>query len=210
MKYNYNTIFSFVILLIVFNNFIHCDNITINQLNLAISSYQNNVLKTYEEVLEFKNNGTVTKYNIFFNLKKYGMDMDKKKIEKNIEILKEAKENGKSLYKIDESKLLEEIHLREKSYLKKYFNILNIVRDTNLLYQKLVHMIKKAFIIFICVIIIIIILAVGIIVYITSPSCKKYQLLIDEKDKDNTNNSSQFRIVRILNNFMKPSEKKTN
>ena len=62
----------------------------------------------------------------------------------------------------------------------------------------------------------IILLAIGIIVYITSPRCKKYQLLIDEKDKDNNddgkndNSSGQFRIVKIFNSFMKPSQKKTN
>ena len=210
-----NTLFSFILYIIVFVYFINCENITTNQLNLAISSYQNNVLKTYEDVLEFRNNGTVTKYNILFNLKKYAMDLDKKRIERNIERLKDAKEQSTKI-KIDESKLLDEIQMREKLFLKKYRQLLNIVRNTNLLYQKVVHTIKKIFIISICVVIFIILLAIGIIVYITSPRCKKYQLLIDEKDKDNNddgkndNSSGQFRIVKIFNSFMRPSPKKTN
>ena len=209
----HNTLFSFILYITIFVYFVNCENITTNQLNLAISSYQNNVLKTYEDVLEFRNNGTVTKYNILFNLKKYAMDLDKNKIERNIERLKDAKEQS-TTSKIDESKLLDEIQIREKLYLKKYRQLLRIVRDTNLLYKKVVHTIKKIFIIFICVIIFIILLAIGIIVYITNPRCKKYQLLIDEKDNNddgkNDNSSGQFRIVKIFNNFMKPSPKKTN
>ena len=150
----YNNLCLFIFYITAFNHFINCQNITTNQLNLAISSYQNNVLKKFEEVLEIKNNGTVSKYNILFNLKKYAMNMDKKKIERNIEKLQESKEHLP--YKINEVKLLEEINIKEKSFLKKYKQILNIVRDTNKLYLRFVQMVKTAFIIFICFVIIII------------------------------------------------------
>ena len=66
----------------------NCGHVSSNQLNLIINSYQNNVLKNYEETLEFKNNGTVTRFNIFFNLKRLMMKLSKNKIERNIEKLK--------------------------------------------------------------------------------------------------------------------------
>ena len=139
--------------------------------------------------------------------------MDKKKIERNIEKLQESKEHLP--YKINEVKLLEEINIKEKSFLKKYKQILNIVRDTNKLYLRFVQMVKTAFIIFICFVIIITILAIGIMVYITSPRCKKYNMLIDEKDKDkdnsnnsNSNDSEAYKVVKILNNFISPNKEK--
>ncbi len=211
MQYNY--LFLFIFYITVFSHYINCQNITTNQLNLAINSYQNNVLKNFEEVLEIRNNGTVSKYNILFNLKKYAMNMDKKKIERNIEKLQESKKNLP--YKINEAKLLEEINLKEKSFLRKYKQILNIARDTNKLYLRVIQMIKTAFIIFICFIIITSILTIEIMIYITSPRYKKYNMLIDEKDKDkdnsnnpNSNDSEAYKVVKILNNFISPNKEK--
>ena len=78
----------FSIIAIISFKIINCGNVSSNQLNLIINSYQNNVLKNYEETLEFKNNGTVTRFNIFFNLKRLMMKLSKNKIERNIEKLK--------------------------------------------------------------------------------------------------------------------------
>ena len=55
------------------------------------------------------------------------------------------------------------------------------------------------------------ILAVGVIIYITSPRCKKYKILIDEKDENNDNNKNKdskiYRVVKIINNLIKSDKK---
>ena len=197
--------------LITFISFINCDeHISSNKLNLIISSFQNNVLKNYEEALEFRNNGTVSRFNIFYNIKRYMMKLAKNKIERNIEKIKQAKENPS--YKVDEIKLVEEINKKEKIFLKDYKKLLNIIKDTNKLYLKCIELIKKIFIISITIVIFLTILAIGIIIYLTSPNCRKYNMLINENEKDDSNNANKddsktYRIVKIINSFMKSNKK---
>ena len=208
--------FLIIINIIIFISFINCDEqqqqqlISQNKFNLIISSYQNNVLKKFEEVIEFKTNGTVSRFNILYNIKRYMMKLDKKKIERNIEKIKKAKENPS--YKINEFKLAEEITQKEKTFIKDYRQLLKIIRDTNNLYKKFIQFLKKIFIISISIVIFCTILAIGIIIYITSPKCKKYNILINEKEKDgnndnNTDDNSSFKIVKIFNRFMKSDQK---
>ena len=208
-------IFNFIIFL-SFISFINCDEqqqqkqISQNKFNLIISSYQNNVLKKFGEVIEFKTPGTVSRFNILYNIKRYMMKLDKKKIERNIEKIKKAKENPS--YKINEFKLAEEITQKEKTFIKDYRQLLKIIRDTNNLYKKFIQFLKKIFIISISIVIFCTILAIGIIIYITSPKCKKYNILINEKEKDgnndnNTDDNSSFKIVKIFNRFMKSDQK---
>ena len=197
--------------LITFISFINCDeHISSNKLNLIISSFQNNVLKNYEEALEFRNNGTVSRFNIFYNIKRYMMKLAKNKIERNIEKIKQAKENPS--YKVNEIKLVEEINKKEKIFLKDYKKLLNIIKDTNKLYLKCIELIKKIFIISITIVIFLTILAIGIIIYLTSPKCRKYNMLINENEKDDSNNANKddsktYRIVKIINSFMKSNKK---
>ena len=197
--------------LITFISFINCDeHISSNKLNLIISSFQNNVLKNYEEALEFRNNGTVSRFNIFYNIKRYMMKLAKNKIERNIEKIKQAQENPS--YKVDEIKLVEEINKKEKIFLKDYKKLLNIIKDTNKLYLKCIELIKKIFIISITIVIFLTILAIGIIIYLTSPKCRKYNMLINENEKDDSNNANKddsktYRIVKIINSFMKSNKK---
>ena len=199
------------LLSIILFSAINCGHISSNQLNLIINSYQNNVLKNYEEVLEFRNNGTVLRFNILFNLKRFMMKLTKNKIERNIEKLKMANENPSN--KINEAKLIEETNRKEKIFVKEYKELLNIIRDTNELYLEFIEILKKIFFIFIYITIFLIILAVGLIIYITSPKCKKYNILIDEKDDNNDNNkkknkdSKMFRVVKIINNLIKSDKK---
>ena len=208
MLFKYFLIF---INLITFISFINCDeHISSNKLNLIISSFQNNVLKNYEEALEFRNNGTVSRFNIFYNIKRYMMKLAKNKIERNIEKIKQAKENQS--YKVDEIKLVEEINKKEKIFLKDYKKLLNIIKDTNKLYLKCIELIKKIFIISITIVIFLTILAIGIIIYLTSPRCRKYNMLINENEKDDSNNANKddskaYKIVKIVNSFMKSNKK---
>ena len=208
MLFKYFLIF---INLITFISFINCDeHISSNKLNLIISSFQNNVLKNYEEALEFRNNGTVSRFNIFYNIKRYMMKLAKNKIERNIEKIKQAKENPS--YKVDEIKLVEEINKKEKIFLKDYKKLLNIIKDTNKLYLKCIELIKKIFIISITIVIFLTILAIGIIIYLTSPRCRKYNMLINENEKDDSNNANKddskaYKIVKIVNSFMKSNKK---
>ena len=64
------------------------------------------------------------------------------------------------------------------------------------------------------------VLSIAFMIYITSPNCRKYNLLLDNKENDkkidqdennniimNTNDSASFKVVKVLNNFIK-SEKK--
>jgi hypothetical protein len=208
MLFKYFLIF---INLITFISFINCDeHISSNKLNLIISSFQNNVLKNYEEALEFRNNGTVSRFNIFYNIKRYMMKLAKNKIERNIEKIKQAQENPS--YKVDEIKLVEEINKKEKIFLKDYKKLLNIIKDTNKLYLKCIELIKKIFIISITIVIFLTILAIGIIIYLTSPRCRKYNMLINENEKDDSNNANKddskaYKIVKIVNSFMKSNKK---
>ena len=206
MKFNNN--FAIILIIITFISLINCDEVLSNRLDLILNSYQNNVLKNYEESLEFKTNGTVSRFNILFNLKRYMMTLDKRNIERNIEKLKLAKE--KPSYKIDESKVSEEIMRKERIFLNEYKQLLQIIKDTNRLYNKCMRTLKRIFIVIASVLIFLTILAIGIMIYITSPSCRKYNALIDEKDeksKDNKNESSVYKVVTIINNFMKSDKK---
>ena len=199
----------FLILTIIQFIIINCGHVSSNQLNLIINSYQNNVLKNYEEALEFKNNGTVSRFNIFFNLKRFMMKLSKNKIERNIEKLKLANENPSN--KINHIKLIEETNRKEKVFLKEYRELLNIIRDTNELYLQCMRTLKKIFLIVIYITIFLTILAVGVIIYITSPRCKKYNLLIDEKNENNDNNKNKdskiYKVVKIVNNLIKSDKK---
>ena len=216
MSPKHNLIIFNLIIFISFISFINCDEqqqqkqISQNKFNLIISSYQNNVLKKFEEVIEFKNNGTVSRFNILYKIKRYMMKLDKNKIERNIERIKKAKENPS--YKINEFQLAEEITQREKIFVKDYRQLLKIIRDTNNLYNGFIKFLKKIFMICISIVIFCTILAIGIIIYITSPKCKKYNILINEKEKDGSNDDNKddnnsFKIVKILNRFMKSDQK---
>ena len=208
----FNFYFIFLLYITIFISYITSDEVSSNQIKLIISSYQNNVLKHYEEALEFTANGTVWKYNIAFNLKRFFMKIEKRQIERDIEKLLTAKSNNSS--KINQSKLVKEINSNEKSFLKLYRQLLNIKRDSNELYIQCLYLLKKAFIICITVIIIITLITIGVMLYITSPKWRKYNMLINEKEKeenDKTDNESndnkQFKVVKILNNIMKSDKK---
>ena len=138
------------------------------------------------------------------------MKLAKNKIERNIEKIKQAQENPS--YKVDEIKLVEEINKKEKIFLKDYKKLLNIIKDTNKLYLKCIELIKKIFIISITIVIFLTILAIGIIIYLTSPRCRKYNMLINENEKDDSNNANKddskaYKIVKIVNSFMKSNKK---
>ena len=210
MLLNLNIYFLFLLYITKFINFINCDEVSSNQLNLLINSYQNNVLKIYEETLQLTENGTVWNYNILFNIKRYLMNLDKRAIERNLEKLKTAKDNPS--YKVDQSELVKDINSKEKSFLKSYKKLLNIMKDSNELYQQFMHILKIIFIVCISAVIIITLITIGVMVYISSPKWKNYNMLLNEKNenKNDTNendNSKQFKVVKILNNIMK-SEKK--
>ena len=205
----YNIILPFIIYINFLNFFANCEGeISRNQVDLLLHSYHNDILKKSEEIEQIKINGTVSKYNILFNLKRYTMNIDKKMIERDLERLQHP-ENYK--YKLDESKLVKDINAREKSFSKKYKEVLNTVRQTNKLYQKIVHTIKMIFIFFICFIIIATLITIGIMVYITSPRFKNYSRLQEDESqnngKNNTSDSTAYKVVKILNNFVQ-SEKK--
>jgi len=77
---------------------------------------------------------------------------------------------------------------------------------------KCIELIKKIFIISITIVIFLTILAIGIIIYLTSPRCRKYNMLINENEKDDSNNANKddsktYRIVKIINSFMKSNKK---
>ena len=202
--------FILIIYVIFFFPSIYCELISKSQLDLLINSYQNNVLKNYEELLEMKDNGTVWKYNILFNLKIYSMNFDKKKIEKTIDRLKQPRENFP--YKINEKKLVKEINNGELSFLNKYKEILVIIKGTNALYFKTIHMIKTVVIFLICFVLFVTLLVLGIMVYITKPKLNNYNPLNEDENKDNqtTNDNTTYKVVKILNNFRKSRKKRLN
>ena len=187
--------------------FVNCEGeISNNQIDLLVYIYNNDILKKFEEIEKIKVNGTVSKYNILFNLKRYAMNVEKKMIERNLEKLQHQ---GIYKYKIDEAKLVKDINTRVKSFTRKYKEVLNTVRQTNKLYQKVMHTIKMIFICIICFIVVATLITIGIMVYITSPRFKNYsRLQEDENGKNNKgSDSTAFKVVKILNNFVQ-SEKK--
>ena len=206
-------LFNIFLSLFIYTNFLifiaNCEGeISRNQVDLLFYSYNTDILKKFEEIEKIKVNGTVSKYNILFNLKRFLMNLDKKAIERNLEKLQHP-ENYK--YKLDESKLVKDINARQKSFSRKYKEVLNTVRQTNKLYQKIIHTIKMAFIIFICFIVIVTLITIGIMVYVTSPRFKNYSRLQEDEggkdNKGNTTDSTAYKVVKILNNFVQ-SEKK--
>ena len=204
----FSNFYTFIIVILLFISFINCEEVSLNKVNLIISSFQNNVLKNYEEVLELKNNGTVSRFNVLYGIKKFTMNLHKKSLERNIEKLKLSKE--KNSLKINEPKLVEEISYKEKLFLNEYQQLLKIVKDTNELYLHFMKALKKICMIIFYVIIFLTLIVIGITIYITSPTCRKYNRLIEEKDesdKNAKNDSTIYRGVKIVNNFM-GSEKK--
>jgi len=203
----FNKFYAFIFIL-VFSSFINCEEVSINKVNLIINSFQNNVLKNFEEALEIKNNGTVSRFNILYGIKKFTLNIHKKSIERNIEKLKLSKENPS--LKINEPRLVDEISHKEKIFLNEYKQLLKIVKDTNELYLHFMKTIKKIFMIIFYIIILLTLIVIGITIYITSPSCRKYNRLIEEKDESDKkakNDSALYKVVKIVNNFM-TSEKK--
>ena len=203
----FNNFYAFIIIL-VFASFINCEEVSMNKVNLIINSFQNNVLKNYEDALEIKNNGTVSRFNILYGIKRFTMNLHKKSIERNIEKLKLSKENPS--LKINEPKLVEDINYKEKKFLNEYQQLLKIVKDTNELYLHFMKTVKRIVMIIFYIIILLVLIVIGITIYITSPSCRKYNRLIEEKDesdKNAKNDSALYKVVKIVNNFM-TSEKK--
>ena len=203
----FNNFYAFIFILVI-TSFINCEEVSMNKVNLIINSFQNNVLKNYEDALEIKNNGTVSRFNILYGIKRFTMNLHKKSIERNIEKLKLSKENPS--LKINEPKLVEEINYKEKKFLNEYQQLLKIVKDTNELYLHFMKTVKRIVMIIFYIIILLVLIVIGITIYITSPSCRKYNRLIEEKDesdKNAKNDSALYKVVKIVNNFM-TSEKK--
>ena len=212
--------FTFISIFLYFSLYlmINCGDITKEELNKVLDLFNSNVLEKYKEIEEIRNNGTISKYNVVYNFKKFILKLNKNIIERKIYKLKEQ-ENYK--YKFDQEKLVQDINIRIEDFLKKYKEILNSNEKTNIIYIQTVSIIKIAAIIFICFILLIILLSIAIMIYITSPNCRKYNLLLDNKengkniDQDensniimNTNDSASFKVVKVLNNFIKSERKR--
>ena len=197
---------------------INCGDITKEELNKVLDLFNSSVLEKYKEIEEIRNNGTVSKFNLIYNFKKFVLKLNRNIIERKIYKLKEPENYP---YKFNQSKLVEDINIRIEDFLKKYQDILDSKDKTNILYIKTMNIIKIAVIIFICFILLIILLSIAFMIYITSPSCRKYNLLIDNKENDkiidqdknsniimNTNDSASFKVVKVLNNFIKSERKR--
>ena len=196
---------------------INCGDISKEELNKVLDLFNSSVLEKYKEIEEIRNNGTISKYNLIYNFKKFVLKLNRNIIERKIYKLKEPENYP---YKFNQSKLVEDINIRIEDFLKKYQEILDSKDKTNILYIKTINIIKIAAIIFICFILLIILLSIAFMIYITSPSCRKYNLLIDSKENDkiidhdknsniimNTNDSASFKVVKVLNNFIKSERK---
>ena len=197
---------------------INCGDITKEELNKVLDLFNSSVLEKYKEIEEIRNNGTISKYNLIYNFKKFVLKLNRNIIERKIYKLKEPENYP---YKFNQSKLVEDINIRIEDFLKKYQEILDSKDKTNIIYIKTINIIKIAAIIFICFILLIILLSIAFMIYITSPSCRKYNLLIDDKENDkridhdknsniimNTNDSASFKVVKVLNNFIKSERKR--
>ena len=152
------------------------------------------------------------------------MKLDKNNIGRIIEKLKKAQNSPSN--NINESKLIEEIYTKEKTFLRKYKQLLKNIKETNNLYIKCIKTIKKIFKIMLYIVLIMSIISIGIIIYVTRPLCKKYNILYEDKEKDNdkddnnisndsfnsnsniNSNKKEFKIVTILNSFMKTGNNK--
>lgn len=196
---------------------INCGDITKEELNKVLDLFNSNVLEKYKEIEEMTNNGTISKYNVVYNFKKFILKLKRNIIERKIYKLKEPENYP---YKFDQQKLLQEINIKIEEFLRKYHEILISKEKTNIVYIKTINILKIAAIIFICFLLLIILLSIAFMIYITSPNCRKYNLLLDNKENDkkidqdennniimNTNDSASFKVVKVLNNFIK-SEKK--
>jgi hypothetical protein len=196
---------------------INCGDITKEELNKVLDLFNSNVLEKYKEIEEMRNNGTISKYNVVYNFKKFILKLKRNIIERKIYKLKEPENYP---YKFDQQKLLQEINIKIEDFLRKYHEILISKEKTNIVYIKTINILKIAAIIFICFLLLIILLSIAFMIYITSPNCRKYNLLLDNKENDkkidqdennniimNTNDSASFKVVKVLNNFIK-SEKK--
>ena len=197
---------------------INCGDITKEELNKVLDLFNSNVLEKYKEIEEIRNNGTISKYNLIYNFKKFVLKLNRNIIERKIYKLKEPENYP---YKFNQSQLVEDINIRIEDFLQKYQEILDSKDKTNILYIKTINIIKIAVIIFICFILLVILISIAFMIYITSPSCRKYNLLIDDKENDkridhdknsniimNTNDSASFKVVKVLNNFIKSERKR--
>ena len=196
---------------------INCGDITKEELNKVLDLFNSNVLEKYKEIEEMTNNGTISKYNVVYNFKKFILKLKRNIIERKIYKLKEPENYP---YKFDQQKLLQEINIKIEDFLRKYHEILISKEKTNIVYIKTINILKIVAIIFICFLLLIILLSIAFLIFITSPNCRKYNLLLDNKENDkkidqdennniimNTNDSASFKVVKVLNNFIK-SEKK--
>ena len=197
---------------------INCGDITKEELNKVLDLFNSNVLEKYKEIEEMRNNGTISKYNVVYNFKKFILKLKRNIIERKIYKLKEPENYP---YKFDQSKLVKDINIRIEDFLKKYQEILVSKDKTNILYIKTINILKIAAIVFICFLLLIILLSIAFMIYITSPNCRKYNLLLDNKENNkrpdldqnsniimNTNDSASFKVVKVLNNFIKSERKR--
>jgi hypothetical protein len=197
---------------------INCGDITKEELNKVLDLFNSSVLEKYKEIEEIRNNGTISKYNLIYNFKKFVLKLNRNIIERKIYKLKEPENYP---YKFDQSKLVKDINIRIEDFLKKYQEILVSKDKTNILYIKTINILKIAAIVFICFLLLIILLSIAFMIYITSPNCRKYNLLLDNKENDkrpdldqnsniimNTNDSASFKVVKVLNNFIKSERKR--
>ena len=197
---------------------VNCRDITKEELNKVLDLFNNSVLEKYKEIEEISNNGTISKYNMVYNFKKFVLKLNRNIIERKIYKLKEPENYP---YKFDQSKLVKDINIRIEDFLKKYQEILISKDKTNILYIKTINILKIAAIFFICFLLLIILLSIAFMIYITSPNCRKYNLLLDNKENDkrpdldqnsniimNTNDSASFKVVKVLNNFIKSERKR--
>ena len=197
---------------------VNCRDITKEELNKVLDLFNSSVLEKYKEIEEISNNGTISKYNMVYNFKKFVLKLNRNIIERKIYKLKEPENYP---YIFDQSKLVKDINIKIEDFLKKYQEILISKDKTNILYIKTINILKIAAIVFICFLLLIILLSIAFMIYITSPNCRKYNLLLDNKENDkrpdldqnsniimNTNDSASFKVVKVLNNFIKSERKR--
>ena len=189
---NFISIFFSMLLSIIIN-----EPISKNKIDLINNSFQNVILKNYEEALEFRNNGTVSRYNILYRLKLYGMKLDKLRLERTIEKLNDPNLNN--------SKYIDEYYKNEKKYINAYHHLIAIIHDTNSLYISIIQTIKKIFFITIGVIIFGGIIALIIMYYISKNKYKDYSVLIDKNNKNGEKGG--YQIVKIFNNLLNINKK---
>ena len=165
--------------------------IDINRIDNLISQYEKDIQPKFDEITKIKNEEIkVSKYNIIFNLQYFFFNMRKSRADLAISALKLIKFNNRRTKSFEIT--IDQVESFIIDLNRRYVELLNTIKQSNIVFTEVLGLLKKVFYIIIIIIIALVLLFVlGVLIYYIK--FKNYHQISYEDEKTSKS-------VKILSN----------